>query len=294
MIKFETLNELTLKVTCQGGGDQFFTKAGAFIAGECYGAKNYQFEKVLLGPQGNPLAAAMGQIARRFTGENLPLMKVRTQGDSITYYANEAQHVVVYKLQQGERISVESENILAFTSDCNYGVRFLAQGVISQKGLATSTLTGVGPNAYVAVLVDGNPLVISNMQNGSTLEADPDAVVCWIGDDPGFKLDLSWKNLIGQASGETYMFEWGANKRSSVIIQPLERTSGLDISMDGKRTGAKPTTQQNQSLGQAMGGVGNTLNGLGSMLGGGNGNGPQGGAGAGGLGGMIGNILGGL
>lgn len=294
MIKFETLNELTLKVTCQGGGDQFFTKAGAFIAGECYGAKNYQFEKVLLGPQGNPLAAVMGQIARRFTGENLPLMKVRTQGDSITYYANEAQHVVVYKLQQGERISVESENILAFTSDCNYGVRFLAQGVISQKGLATSTLTGVGPNAYVAVLVDGNPLVISNMQNGSTLEADPDAVVCWIGDDPGFKLDLSWKNLIGQASGETYMFEWGANKRSSVIIQPLERTSGLDISMDGKRTGAKPTTQQNQSLGQAMGGVGNTLNGLGSMLGGGNGNGPQGGAGAGGLGGMIGNILGGL
>lgn len=294
MIKFETLNELTLKVTCQGGGDQFFTKAGAFIAGECYGAKNYQFEKVLLGPQGNPLAAAMGQIARRFTGENLPLMKVRTQGDSITYYANEAQHVVVYKLQQGERISVESENILAFTSDCNYGVRFLAQGVISQKGLATSTLTGVGPNAYVAVLVDGNPLVISNMQNGSTLEADPDAVVCWIGDDPGFKLDLSWKNLIGQASGETYMFEWGANKRSSVIIQPLERTSGLDISMDGKRTGAKPTTQQNQSLGQAMGGVGNTLNGLGSVLGGGNGNGPQGGAGAGGLGGMIGNILGGL
>lgn len=294
MIKFETLNELTLKVTCQGGGDQFFTKAGAFIAGECYGAKNYQFEKVLLGPQGNPLAAAMGQIARRFTGENLPLMKVRTQGDSITYYANEAQHVVVYKLQQGERISVESENILAFTSDCNYGVRFLAQGVISQKGLATSTLTGVGPNAYVAVLVDGNPLVISNMQNGSTLEVDPDAVVCWIGDDPGFKLDLSWKNLIGQASGETYMFEWGANKRSSVIIQPLERTSGLDISMDGKRTGAKPTTQQNQSLGQAMGGVGNTLNGLGSMLGGGNGNGPQGGAGAGGLGGMIGNILGGL
>lgn len=294
MIKFETLNELTLKVTCQGGGDQFFTKAGAFIAGECYGAKNYQFEKVLLGPQGNPLAAAMGQIARRFTGENLPLMKVRTQGDSITYYANEAQHVVVYKLQQGERISVESENILAFTSDCNYGVRFLAQGVISQKGLATSTLTGVGPNAYVAVLVDGNPLVISNMQNGSTLEVDPDAVVCWIGDDPGFKLDLSWKNLIGQASGETYMFEWGANKRSSVIIQPLERTSGLDISMDGKRTGAKPTTQQNQSLGQAMGGVGNTLNGLGSMLGGGNGNGPQGGAGTGGLGGMIGNILGGL
>ena len=243
MLKLETVNELTLKVTCQGGGDVLFTKAGAFISGECYGQKNYKFEKVLLGPQGNPLQAAMGQLSRRVVGENLPLMKVNFSGESITYYANDQQHVVVYKLQQGETISVESENILAFTQDCKYGIRFLAQGVISQKGLATSTLTGMGPNAYVAVLVDGNPIVISNMQNGSTLEADPDAVVCWIGADPGFKMDLSWKNLIGQASGESYMFEWAGDKRATVIIQPQERTSGLDISMDGKRTGSKPTEQ---------------------------------------------------
>ena len=33
MLTFETLNELTLKVTCQGN-DVLFTKAGAFIAGE--------------------------------------------------------------------------------------------------------------------------------------------------------------------------------------------------------------------------------------------------------------------
>ena len=152
---------------------------------------------MLLGPQGNPLQALVGQIGRRLTGENLPLMKVTSRGDNVTYYANEAQHVVCFHLQQGETISVESENILAFTGDCKYSVRILAQGVISQKGLATSTLTGVGPEAYVAVLVDGNPIVMSNMQNGSTLEADPDAVVCWVGHDPGFKLDLSWKNLIG-------------------------------------------------------------------------------------------------
>lgn len=269
MLKLETVNELALKVTSQGGGDVLFTKAGAFISGECYGAKNYTFEKVLLGPQGNPLQAALGQLGRRFTGENLPLMKVMMRGDSITYYANDQQHVVVYKLQQGETISVESENILAFTQDCKYGIRFLAQGVISQKGLATSTLTGMGPNAYVAVLVDGNPLVLSNMQNGSTLEVDPDAVVCWIGADPGFKMDLSWKNLIGQASGESYMFEWGQGRAATVIVQPQERTSGLDISMDGKRTGSKPTQQSHMSMGQSMNDVGSTLRGLGNMLGGG-------------------------
>ena len=281
MIKLETVNELTLKVTSDGmSQDELFTKAGAFIGGECFGPKNYQFEKMLLGPQGNPLQAALGQLTRRFTGENLPLMKVTMRGQSITYYANEQQHVVVYKLQPNESISVESENILAFTPDCKYGVRFLAQGVISQKGLATSTLTGMGPNAYVAVLVDGNPIVISNMNNGSTLEVDPDAVVCWIGADPGFKLDLSWKNIIGQSSGESYMFEWGQGRGATVIIQPNERKSGVDISMDGKRTGGKPTQQSRVSMGTSMGDVGNMLGSLGNMLGG---NG-----GSGGIGGMLG------
>ena len=288
MLKLETVNELTLKVTSQGGGDVLFTKAGAFIGGECYGAKNYQFEKVLLGPQGNPLQAALGQLGRRFTGENLPLMKVVNRGDNVTYYANESQHVVVYNLRQGETISVESENILAFTSDCKYGVRFLAQGVISQKGLATSTLTGVGPNAQVAVLVDGNPIVLSNMQNGSTIEVDPDAVVCWIGADPGFKLDLSWKNLIGQASGESYMFEWTGNKAATVIIQPNERQSGVNIGMDGGSSGQRAQAQQNQSLGQATQSVQGTLGQLGNMLGGGNGNNNGGGGLGGGIGGLFG------
>lgn len=287
MVKFETVNELSLKVTADAG-DVVFTKAGAFICGECYGNKNYQFEKCLLGPQGNPLAAAMGQVARRFTGENLPIMKVLMRGQSVTYYANEAQHVVVIPLRQGETISVESENILAFTSDCKYGVRFLASGVISQKGLATSTLTGMGPNAQVAVLVDGNPIVMSNMQNGQTIECDPDAMVCFVGQDPGFKLDLSWKNLIGQASGESYMMEWGGNRRATVIIQPNERQSGINIGMDGGSSGQRASRQQNQSLGQAGQSIGQTLGGLGDMLGGG-GNGRGNG---GGLGGMLGGMLG--
>ncbi|HBI85854.1 MAG TPA: AIM24 family protein [Ruminococcus sp.] len=244
MVIFETLNELTLKITCQGGGDYVFTKAGAFIAGECRGQKNYTFTKVMLGPEQNAGQAFLHQMMRRFTGENLPLMKVEFRGDSVTYYANNQQHVVVYRLQMGETISVESENILAFTRDCKYGVRFLAQGVISQKGLATSTLTGQGPCAFVAVLVDGNPLVLSNAGNGSTLEIDPDAVVCWVGSDPEFRTDISWRNFIGQASGESYMFEWTPNNPATVIIQPEERTSGLDVSMDGSATGSRPTTQR--------------------------------------------------
>ena len=43
MLTFEVINELTLKVTCEGS-DTLIAKAGAFIAGENSGAKNYTFE----------------------------------------------------------------------------------------------------------------------------------------------------------------------------------------------------------------------------------------------------------
>ena len=97
MLTFEVINELTLKVTCRGS-DVLFTKAGSFICGENGGQKNYKFEKLLLGPQQSVGQALLGSLMRRVTGENLPLMKVMMNGDSVTYYANRAQHVVVYQL----------------------------------------------------------------------------------------------------------------------------------------------------------------------------------------------------
>ena len=235
MLTFETINELTLKVTCTGN-DVLFTKAGSFIAGESPNGKNYKFEKLLLGPQNSIAQAAFGSLMRRVTKENLPLMKVTMHGDSVTYYADYEQHVVIYKLAVGETVSVESENILAFTQDCKYSVRFIGCGVISQKGLATSTLTGTGNNAYVAVLSNGNPIVLSSIQNQSTISVDPDAVICWMGQnghcDPQIRTDLSWKNFIGQASGESYAFEWSGGQPVSVIVQPSERRGGIQIGID--------------------------------------------------------------
>ena len=235
MLIFETINELTLKVTCTGN-DVFFAKAGAFIAGDNSGKKNYRFEKVLLGPQRNIGKALLGQLARRATGENLPLMKVCLNGDSVTYYANYGQHVIIYHLMPGETISVESENILAFTQDCDYSVRFIGCGIFSQKGLATSTLTGAGPNAYVAVLSDGNPIAMDNTDSHATISVDPDAVICWMSrrgyGDPQIRSDLSWKNLIGQASGESYAYEWSGNEPVCVLLQPCERSGGIRVGID--------------------------------------------------------------
>ena len=151
----------------------------------------------------------------------------------------------------------------------------------------TSTVRGKRQFSQVAVLTDGNPIVLSNMQNNATLTADPDAMVCFMGSDPKIEFDLSFKMLLGSKgrSGESYFMAW--HQPAVVVIQPNERVSGIDIGIDGK--GGKPTQQQNNLFRQD----GNQMmNNLGNMMGGNNGMGGQQG-GLGGLGGL-GSVLGGI
>lgn len=236
MFRLETLNELTCKATCRDSNGILFTKAGSMIAyqGHC------KFEKVLLGPQGNAISAIMGQIGRRLTGENMPLMKVTCRIGDCLLLANLAQHVTIIDLQQGMELKIESENLLAFTDNCDYSFCFLAQGTISQKGLFTSVIKAKSDNAQVAVLTDGNPILLD-----SPCVVDPDAIVAWTGENPGLHLDLGWRNLIGQASGETYAFKFN-NSGQQVIIQPNERNSGFKLGIDDNRY--SPNNQNNPSI----------------------------------------------
>ncbi|MDR0804731.1 MAG: AIM24 family protein [Oscillospiraceae bacterium] len=269
---FSVVNELYCKAFVQSPNAEVFTKAGAMVAFK----GNVKFDKVVLGPQGNPLAAIMGQVGRRLTGENMPLMKCKGSGQVIL--ADEARHVTVIPLT--EQLCVESEDLLAFTENCKYGFKFLAQGALSQKGLFTSTLNPNGSNAWVAILTSGNPLIIDTPCN-----VDPDALVAWTGPDPSLKLDIGWRNLIGQASGESYNFEF-RQPGHKVIIQPDERKSGLDISVDsrngnadrnqvrsgGPQFGNHGGTGSNQSFGGAASNAGGALGAIGNLFGGGGGN----------------------
>mgnify|MGYP003312728787 CR=1 FL=1 len=77
----------------------------------------------MLGPTGSGMGALLGQIGRRLTGENIPLMKVISNGVTESYYACQAKHVTVIELMQGESIMVESEDLLAFTDTVDYGLK---------------------------------------------------------------------------------------------------------------------------------------------------------------------------
>ena len=136
---------------------------------------------------------------------------------------------------------------------------FLPIGTTSQKGLATSTLTGPG---QVALLVDGNPIMLRGQ-----CVVDPDAMVAFTGNQPTLGFDIGFRTLIGQTSGETYNLKFN-DPNNIVIIQPNERQSGINIGMDGGSSGQRAEVQHNQTLGEAAQSIQGTLGQLGSMLGG--------------------------
>lgn len=239
MFQFRPEKELTCVAEGQG---TFFAKQGAMIAYQ----GQFKAEKVLLDPNGgNLVGAVINHVARRVSGENMPLMKVT--GSGRYYMADNASHVSVVTLDPGQSISVESENLLAFSEDCKYSVRFIGVGVISQKGLFTSKLTNMG-NGQVVIKTDGNPLALE-----TPCVVDPDAVVCWTGPDPSFKVDVSWKTLIGQTSGESYALEF-KQPGELVIVQPSERMSGLKIGMDDQRYQPQRQDSPMSAMGDMFGG----------------------------------------
>lgn len=250
MYNFEVHNELSCKVT---GAGAFFSKKGAMVAYE----GQFKFSKVLLDTNDTGVVGALvNNVTRRVTGENMEMMKVEGQGSC--YLADEAQHVTVLDLQPGEFVLVESENLLAFSDNCKYGVKLIGSGVISQKGLFTTKVAALGYDSKVAIKTDGNPIILK--VTNEPIAVDPDAIVCWTGADPHFKLDVNWKTIIGQTSGESYMLEF-REPGQVVIVQPTERKSGISL-----RDTTRPNTQSSPLAG--LGGHGNSQ-GSGGLLGGG-------------------------
>lgn len=231
--KLSTDKELYCKA--QGDG-MFFAKKGSMVA---YTGQ-MKFSKRLLGTnKGNIVGQVLNHAARKITGENLEIMEVK--GSGTCYLADLAAHVTVIDLEGSgpwQSICVESEDLLAFTPQCHYGVTPIGVGVISQKGLFTSKLTYTGPGAQVAVKTNGNPLVLQ-----APCRVDPDAMVAFTGAAPKVKIDVNLKTLIGQTSGESYMLEF-TEPGQLVIVQPYERESGFSL-----RDTNRPTTQSGPKFG---------------------------------------------
>lgn len=238
---FEIERELFLKAE---GSGMFFAKKGSMVAD----IGDLKYAKRLLGTnKGNIAGQLLNHVARKVTGENMEIMEVKGQG--VVFLADQESHVTKITLEPNgvwESISVESEDLLAFTEDCKYGVTPIGVGVLSQKGLFTSKLSYNGPNCQVAIKTQGNPLVLQ-----APCRVDPDAVVAWTGKSPKVKLAMGLKTLIGQTSGESYMFEF-TEPGQIVVVQPFERESGLKIGIDDKRYQAEGQSSAFQNTQDGM------------------------------------------
>jgi uncharacterized protein (AIM24 family) len=163
---------------------------------------------------GDGLRAA---LKRRATGESVALMQC--SGNGTVWFAKDAMDVVVVELA-GDTLNVESEQLLAISDGLRTDVAFAGlRGASSGQGLFTTTVTGSGA---VALLSAGGPPIALEVAPQYPLVVDPDAFVASTGRlNQTFVTDVSWRNLVGESSGEAFSLRFDGT--GVVYIQPEER-----------------------------------------------------------------------
>jgi uncharacterized protein (AIM24 family) len=196
-----------LEVDLQGGSVRAATGSMIAYTGEV------GFRNAGLGG-GDGLRAA---LKRRATGESIALMQC--SGTGTVWFAKDAMDVVVVELA-GDTLKVESEQLLAISDGLRTDVAFAGlRGASSGQGLFTTAVTGTGA---VALLSAGGPLIALEVSPQFPLVVDPDAFVASSGRlDQTFVTDVSWRNLVGESSGEAFSLRFDGT--GVVYVQPEER-----------------------------------------------------------------------
>jgi len=155
-----------------------------------------------------------GFVKEAVSGEGTPIMEAT--GNGHLYVAEQSKKVQVLSLDEGEGISVNGDDVLAFESSVNYEINTVS----SISGMAAGGLTNVyltGPGE-VAISTHGDPLVVT-----PPVYTDPDATVAWSTDlSPSFETNKTLE--IGQTSGEGIQMAFTGSE-GFVVVQPNEEGS---------------------------------------------------------------------
>ena len=185
---------------------KIYTKAGAMVA--YTGNINYKREGMLDQGLGNLLKKAI-------TGEGAKLMIA--DGTGKLYLADEGKKVKVIKLNN-EAVFVNGNDVLAFEQSIKNDIKMLKSvaGMMS-GGLFQVKLSGTG---YIAITTHGDPLLLK-VSAGQNVYTDPNATVAWSENlSPNIKTNLSFGNLFGRGSGESFQLEFKGE--GWVLVQPYE------------------------------------------------------------------------
>lgn len=154
-----------------------------------------------------------GFLKQKVTSEGSPVMTVEGQGH--IYVADQGKKIQVLHLDDGEDVSVNGNDVLAWESTVDYSIGTVGSlSAASSGGLTNVFLEGPG---HIAITTHGEPLVLT-----PPVKTDPSATVAWSGHlKPSTNVNRSLADSIGTSSGERYQMEFGGSD-GFVVVQPYE------------------------------------------------------------------------
>ena len=158
-------------------------------------------------------------IRRAVTGEGVPLMACRGQGE--IWFANASMDCFLIDVEQGDALSINGRNVLLFDPSLQYQIQKVPGAGMFGGGLFNSVFTGQGK---LAITCDGAPIVIPVAPNQPVF-VDTDAVIGWSANlQSTIQKSQSLGSMLRGGSGE--LFQLVLNGQGFVIIQPSEGRAG--------------------------------------------------------------------
>ncbi|MEU1277110.1 AIM24 family protein [Streptomyces sp. NPDC005805] len=158
-----------------------------------------------------------GMLKRAVTGEGLPLMAVRGQGEA--WFAHEAANCFIVEIDPGDALTVNGRNVLCFDASLAYEIKMVKGAGMAGGGLFNSVFTGQGK---LAVICEGTPIVIP-VGSQQPVFVDTDAVVGWSATlHTSLHRSQSVGSMIRGGSGEAVQLK--LEGEGFVIVRPSEAT----------------------------------------------------------------------
>jgi uncharacterized protein (AIM24 family) len=159
-------------------------------------------------------------LKQKLTGEGVPLMRVRGQGD--VFLAERASDIHLIDLEHGDALSINGGNVLAFDSSLKYDIKMVSGvGAMSNSGLFNCVFSGQG---RIAITTKGTPVVLTVDQ---PTYVDPQAAICWSASlQTGYHRadSVGLGTLLGRTTGERFTMSFAG--QGFVVVQPSEEPPG--------------------------------------------------------------------
>ena len=223
---------LKVRIGLDGNPDTVVARQGAMIAYQGQAQFDYQ-----------GAGGISKMLKQKLSGEGVAAMTVSGQAE--VFFADQAADVHLIYLE-GDAISINGKNVLAYQAGLDVDVHFVGGGGIAAGGLFNTLVSGTG---WVAITTKGTPVVLST---DAPTAVDSNAVVCWSANlQTNIISSFKFNNLIGRGSGEAVQV--GFSGQGWVIVQPAE--FDLATANQGGTNTSPGGSGSSSGVGGALGGL---------------------------------------